>query len=215
MSGLRARDIPTIRFQSWRFRAARGTGVRICRTVAQRTLMEPRDDRGPASTRNSFAWLVMSADLIMGSEVWAPAPQAFDIIVMGIVEPHSEALSPRFLSNVVFCMVVDCDLPLRDRPNIPWSERCVSRHLPPIPRATLLPSEILDGYTRPFPSQVGQERNAGTFKRSWSGCTAATHPLPRQLGHPSYRRHFLIRSAEVIHSCLPASSRSNAAAGRA
>jgi hypothetical protein len=72
--------------------------------------------------------------------------------------------------------------------------------------ATLLRSEILDGYTRPFPSQIGQERNAGTFMGSWSGCAAATHPLPRQLGHPSYRRHFLNRSADVIHSCLPASS---------
>jgi hypothetical protein len=97
----------------------------------------------------------------------------------------------------------------------PWSEWGVSRHLPVYRTATLLRSEFLDGYIRPFPSQVGQERNAGTFMRSWSDCTAPTHPLPRQLGHPSYRRHFLGRSADVIHSCLPASSRSNAAAGRA
>ena len=107
----------------------------------------------------------MSADLIMGSEVGTPAAQAFHVIVMmWIVEPHPEAVFPRLLSNVVFCMVVDCDLPLRDRLNVPWSERCVSRHLPPIPRVTPLPSEILDGYTRPFPPQVGQERNAGTFE---------------------------------------------------
>jgi len=100
----------------------------------------------------------------MGSEVGTPAARAFDIIVMRIVEPDSEAVFPRFLSNVVFCMVVDCDLPLRNRPNVPWSERGVSRHFPPIPRVTPLPSEILDGYSRPFPSQVGQERNAGTLK---------------------------------------------------
>jgi hypothetical protein len=100
----------------------------------------------------------------MGPEVGTPAARAFDIIVMRIVEPDPEAVFPRFLSNVVFCAVVDCDLPLRDRPNVSWSKRGVSRHLPAIPRAAPLPSEILDGYTRPFPSQVGQERNAGTFK---------------------------------------------------
>jgi hypothetical protein len=98
-----------------------------------------------------------------------------------------------------------------------WGPRSGRRpHERPVYRyATLLRSEFLDGYIRPFPSQVGQERNAGTFMRSWSDCTAPTHPFPRQLGHPSYRRHFLGRSADVIHSCLPASSRSNAAAGRA
>jgi hypothetical protein len=51
--------------------------------------------------------------------------------------------------------------------------------------ATQPRSKILDGYTRPLPSQVGQGRNAGAFKLSWPGCPAATHPLPRQLGHPS------------------------------
>jgi hypothetical protein len=102
----------------------------------------------------------MSADLIMRSEVGAPAARAFDIIVMWIVEPHPKAVCPRLLSSVVFQMIVDCDLPLRDRPNVPWSKWGVSRHL----RATPLPSEILDGYTRPFPSQVGQEPDAGTFK---------------------------------------------------
>jgi len=166
-------------------------------------------------SRNSFAWLVMSADLIMGSEIGAPTARAFYVIVMWIVEPHPEAVFPRLLSNVVFHTIVDCDLPLRDRPNMPWSEWGVSRHLPVYRTARLLRSKILDGYTRPFPSQVGQERNAGNLMGSWSGCTVAIHPLPRQPGHPSYRRHFPIRSAEVIHSCLPASSRSNAAAGRA
>jgi hypothetical protein len=32
--------------------------------------------RAPASMRNSFAWLVMSADLIMRSEIWAPTARA-------------------------------------------------------------------------------------------------------------------------------------------
>ena len=127
--------------------------------------MEPRDDRRPGIYHGTHSrGFEMSADLIMGPEVGTPAARAFDIIVMRIVEPDSEAVFPRFLSNVVFCMVMDCDLPVRDRPNVPWSEWAVSRHLPPIPRATPPLSEILDGYTRPFPSQVGQERNAGTFK---------------------------------------------------
>jgi hypothetical protein len=120
----------------------------------------------PASMTELFAWLVMSADLIMGSEVGTPATQAFDIIVMWIVEPQPKAVFSGLLclSNVVFYTIVDCDLPLRDRPNVPCSEWGASCLSPLYRAATRLPSEILDGYTRPFPSQFGQERNAGTFE---------------------------------------------------
>jgi NAD(P)-dependent dehydrogenase (short-subunit alcohol dehydrogenase family) len=30
--------------------------------------------------------------------------------------------------------IVDCELPLRDRPNVPWGEWSVSCHLPALPR---------------------------------------------------------------------------------
>jgi hypothetical protein len=98
-----------------------------------------------------------------GSEVRTLAARAFDAVVMRIVGPHAEAVHPRPLSRV-FWVVVDRDLALRNRPNVPGSEWSVSCLSPLYRAATRLPSEILDGYTRPFPSQVGQGRNAGTFE---------------------------------------------------
>jgi hypothetical protein len=53
---------------------------------------------------------------------------------MWIVEPHAKAVFSGLLSNVVFYMIVDCDLSLRDRPNVPWSEWGVSCHFARLPR---------------------------------------------------------------------------------
>jgi hypothetical protein len=58
---------------------------------------------------------------------------------MWIVEPHAKAVFSGLLSNVVFYMIVDRDLPLRDGPNIPWSEWGVSCHLPALPHRDTVP----------------------------------------------------------------------------
>jgi hypothetical protein len=100
----------------------------------------------------------------MGLQVGTPAARAFDIIGMWIVETHTKAAFSRLLPNVMFYMIVDRDLPLRDGPNIPLGEGAYLVICALYRVATRLPSEILDGYTRPFPSQVGQGRNAGVFK---------------------------------------------------
>jgi hypothetical protein len=93
----------------------------------------------PASIAESFAWLVTSADLIMGPEVGTPAAETFDVIVMWIVEPHAKAVFSRLLSNVVFYMIVNRDLPLRNRPNVLWGERSVSCHLRALPHRDTVP----------------------------------------------------------------------------
>jgi hypothetical protein len=74
-----------------------------------------------------FAGLEVCADLIVGSEVRTPAAMAFDVIFMKIIEPNPKALLSRQLSPVVLDAVVDCDLPLRDGPDIPWEAGSVSR----------------------------------------------------------------------------------------
>jgi hypothetical protein len=171
-----------------------------------------------ASITESFSWLVMSADLIMGSEVGTPAARAFDIIVMGIVEPHRKPFSPDFCPTWCSTRLWIAIFPFgivqiclgASGAYLVICPSTAPRHCSGLKFST---GKLVHFLHRS--DKVGQERNAGTFMGSWSGCTAATHPLPRQLGHPSYRRHFLGRSADVIHSCLPASSRSNAAAGRA
>jgi hypothetical protein len=85
------------------------------------------------------------ADLIMGSEVGTPAARAFDIIVMGIVEPHPEAVFPRLLSNVVFRMVVDCDLPFGIVQICLGASGAYLVICPVYRTATMLRSEFLDG----------------------------------------------------------------------
>jgi hypothetical protein len=49
----------------------------------------------------SFACTVMGADLIIGSKIRSPAAGAFDVIVVGLVEPHSKAVFAGLLSRVV------------------------------------------------------------------------------------------------------------------
>jgi hypothetical protein len=41
----------------------------------------------------------MRADLIMNSKVRSPAAGAFDVVVVGLVEPHSKAFLARLLSD--------------------------------------------------------------------------------------------------------------------
>jgi hypothetical protein len=54
----------------------------------------------------------MSADLIMVSKVSSPAAEAFDVVVVGLVEPHSKAFHSRLLSDMVVEMIADRDLSL-------------------------------------------------------------------------------------------------------
>jgi hypothetical protein len=44
-----------------------------------------------ARSRGSFAFLVVSADLIMGSEIRTPPAVAYDVVLMRIVEPDAKA----------------------------------------------------------------------------------------------------------------------------
>jgi hypothetical protein len=56
----------------------------------------------------------MGADPIMRSKVRSPAAGAFDVIVVGLVEPYSKAALAGLLSDVVIDVIVDDDLPFRD-----------------------------------------------------------------------------------------------------
>jgi hypothetical protein len=97
----------------------------------------------------------MSANLIMGSEIGTPATPAFHIIVMWTVEPHPKA---------VFSGVWIAIFPLGIVQMFLGASGAYLVISPVYRAATPLLSEILDGYTRPFPSQDGHERNAGTVK---------------------------------------------------
>jgi hypothetical protein len=44
-----------------------------------------------AHSRRSFACLIVRTDLVVGSEVGTPAAAAFNVVRMGIIEPHSPA----------------------------------------------------------------------------------------------------------------------------
>jgi hypothetical protein len=62
-------------------------------------------------SRSSFARLLASANLIVGSEVRTPAARSFDVVVMRIVEPYTEAVLPRLLSRVVSAWLWTAILP--------------------------------------------------------------------------------------------------------
>jgi hypothetical protein len=65
-------------------------------------------DQGP---RRSSVLPVLGADAIVDAEIEAPTTGAFNVIGVGIVEPHAKAILPGLLSRVVFNVVVDGDLP--------------------------------------------------------------------------------------------------------
>jgi hypothetical protein len=68
---------------------------------------------------------------IEDAEIGAPTTGAFNVIIMGIVEPHAKAILVGLLSRMVFSVVMDGDLPFGNRPDVPRRARSVSRHLPP------------------------------------------------------------------------------------
>jgi hypothetical protein len=107
--------------------------------------METRDDRG----RGIYHGIILVARNECGPDNGVRGRDASRTSIRhncnGDRRTTPEAVFPRLLSNVVFYPIVDRDLPLRDRPNMPWSEWGVSRHLPVYRTATLLRSEILDG----------------------------------------------------------------------
>jgi hypothetical protein len=53
----------------------------------------------------------MGAHLIVDSEIRPPAAGAFDVIVVGLVEPNSKASLAGLLSDVVVNVIVDRDFP--------------------------------------------------------------------------------------------------------
>jgi hypothetical protein len=78
----------------------------------------------------------------MGSKIGTPTTRAFDVIVVELVEPHSEAVLARPLSDMVVDIIVDSDFPVRDCPDVLWKRWGISRHLP-APRETTTPSSSL------------------------------------------------------------------------
>jgi hypothetical protein len=78
----------------------------------------------------------------MGSKVGSPAAGAFDVVVMGFIEPHSKAFLSGSLSRVVGDTIVHRDAPSRDRPDISWKGRSVSRYFHPRSETTTPSSSL-------------------------------------------------------------------------
>jgi hypothetical protein len=61
----------------------------------------------------------------MSTKIRSPAARAFDVVVVGVGEPYSKASLAGLLSDVVVDVIVDRNLSLRDRPDVPWKGRGV------------------------------------------------------------------------------------------
>lgn len=81
--------------------------------------------------RKSSVRPVLGADVIMDAEVGSPTTGAFDVTVMGIVEPDTKPVLFELLSRMMIDVVVDRDHPFGNGPNVPGGAWGVAGHLPP------------------------------------------------------------------------------------
>lgn len=84
-------------------------------------------DQGP---RRLSVLPVLRADMIVDAEIGAPTTGAFNVIDVEIVEPHAKAILLGPLPRMVFNVVMDDDLPFRNRTDVSRGLRSVPRHLP-------------------------------------------------------------------------------------